>query len=346
MVDPNPELAAAGVVSRIPEIAVREIESVLRLRSGEVAVLGGLMREEAREDTAGVPLLSRLPGIGAAFRYRDRTRDKTELIVFLRPTVVREPDLAGDLGRYRRWWPAGDGPVTTGAGPGHHGREPAGEAAATGRNRRPRTPEAGSGSTAPLPETPWTVVSAGPGRRSGGATTAPRGPPTSGRSTPARRRRFPASPPSRSARGGTRRPARGTSASPPLPRTNEIARTMSFVLDRGKGPEARERELARRVSLAPDAAWLQVALGNALAAQGKPEAAEDAWRAARRAAPSNPDPAYNLAVNADRLARPRVALDHYRDALDLAALSPPAFDVGAVRERVAALEGLAEGARS
>ena len=57
-VDPNPELAAAGVVSRIPEIAVREIESVLRIRSGEVAVLGGLMREEAREGHRGgaVPL--------------------------------------------------------------------------------------------------------------------------------------------------------------------------------------------------------------------------------------------------------------------------------------------------
>ena len=52
--------------------------------------------------------------------------------------------------------------------------------------------------------------------------------------------------------------------------------------------------------------------------------------------------AYNLAVSADRRARSALALGHYRDALDLAALSPPAFDMRAVRERVAALQRLAE----
>ena len=117
---------------------------------------------------------------------------------------------------------------------------------------------------------------------------------------------------------------------------------MSFVLDPGEEPAAREREIARRVSLAPETAWLQVALGNALAAQGRWEAANEAYRAARRAAPSHPDPAYNLAVSAERRARPRLALDHYRDALELAALSPPAFDVRAVRDRVSALEGRTE----
>ena len=142
VVDPNPELAAAGVVSRIPEIAVREIESVLRLRSGEVAVLGGLMREEAREDTTGVPLLSRLPGIGAAFRYRDRVQDKTELIVFLRPTVVREPNLAGDLGKYRRWWPAAGGPFGPDRGARQVGRTAPGAASAPG------------GATVPIPALP------------------------------------------------------------------------------------------------------------------------------------------------------------------------------------------------
>ena len=118
---------------------------------------------------------------------------------------------------------------------------------------------------------------------------------------------------------------------------------MSLVLDRGQSPAARERALARRVSLAPETAWLQVALGNALAGQGKWEAAANAYRAAHRAAPSNPDPAYNLAVSADRRDTVRGwHSDHYRDALDLAALSPPAFDMRAVRERVAALQRLAE----
>ena len=123
----------------------------------------------------------------------------------------------------------------------------------------------------------------------------------------------------------------------------EIGGTMSFVLDPGRDPMVRERELARRVSRAPETAWLHVALGNALAEQGRWEAAASAYRDARRAAPSNPDPAYNLAVSAERRDRPRRALSHYRAALDLAALAPPAFDVRAVRDRIAALEGRAGG---
>ena len=346
VVDPNPELAAAGVVSRIPEIAVREIESVLRLRSGEVAVLGGLMREEARDDTAGVPVLSRLPGIGAAFRYRNRKRDKTELIVFLRPTVVQEPNLAGELGKYRRWWPVAGGPVTPGRGARRHGRTPAGPALAASsplasasmgpdgesrvRIERSRAANPADG----LLGRAWLALQRGDHRTARAAylqvlETRPEDA-LAGLATAALREGRAAE-----ARAWYLRLAT-------LGPDEEAARTMSFVLDPGEEPAAREREIARRVSLAPETAWLQVALGNALAAQGRWEAANEAYRAARRAAPSHPDPAYNLAVSAERRARPQLALDHYRDALELAALSPPAFDVRAVRERVSALEGRTE----
>ena len=341
VVDPNPELAAAGVVSRIPEIAVREIESVLRLRSGEVAVLGGLMREEAREDTAGVPLLSRLPGIGAAFRYRDRTQDKTELIVFLRPTVVREPNLAGDLEKYRRWWPQAGGTGASGRGAGHRGRKGAAApspapaspgAAGPGRLRIDRS---WTGDPADrLLGRAWAALGRGDHRTARAAYLEAL------EARPADALPGLAAVALREGRHGEARAwyQRLTALDP----ESEAGRTMSLALDRGRGPVARERALARRVSLAPETAWLQVALGTALADQGRWEAAANAYRAARRIAPSNPDPAYNLAVAAERLARPRLALDHYRDALELAALSPPAFDVLAVRERIAALEGRAE----
>ena len=100
--------------------------------------------------------------------------------------------------------------------------------------------------------------------------------------------------------------------------------------------------LARRTSLAPETAWLQVALGNALADQGKWEAAANAYRAAPPGRAFEPRPGVQPRGEPDRRARPRLALGHYRDALELAALSPPAFDVRAVRERVAALEERAE----
>ena len=330
VVDPNPELAAAGVVSRIPEIAVREIESVLRLRSGEVAVLGGLMREEAREDTTGVPLLSRLPGIGAAFRYRDRVRDKTELIVFLRPTVVREPDLAGDLAKYRRWWPAAAGPVGPERGARDRGRTRSG----AGGQARLLIERARAGNPADgLLLRAWAALRRGD-HRAARATYL--------EALDARPDEALAGLAAAALREGRIGAARAwylrLAARDP---EQEIGGTMSFVLDPGQDPTVRERELARRVSRAPETAWLHVALGNALAEQGRWEAAASAYRDARRAAPSNPDPAYNLAVSAERRDRPRRALSHYRNALDLAALAPPAFDVRAVRDRIAALEGQA-----
>lgn len=346
VVDPNPELAAAGVVSRIPEIAVREIESVLRLRSGEVAVLGGLMQEEARDDKTGVPVLSRLPGIGAAFRYRDRERDKTELIVFLRPTVVREPNLAGALGKYRRWWPVAGGPVAPDRRAGRDGRISAGPAPAA-------PPPLASASSGPdggsrvridrsraanpadgLLGRAWLSLQQGDHRTARAAYLEV---------LEARPEDALAGLAAAALRGGRIGEARAWYLRlAALDPDEEVARTMSFVLDHSQDPPAREREIARQASLAPKTAWLQVALGNALAGQDRWEAADEAYRAARQAAPSNPDPAYNLAVSAERRARPRLALDHYRDALELAVLSPPAFDVRVVRDRISVLEGRTE----
>ena len=332
--DPNPELAVAGVVSRIPEVAVREIESVLRLRSGEVAVLGGLMREETREDTAGVPFLSRLPGIGAAFRYRDRNRDKTELIVFLRPTVVREPNLSGDLRKYRRWWPPAEEIAVPDDG-------------ARGRDRRvgaTAAPTPGGGS---LPagvgiDRSWSGSPAD-GHLDRGWRALRQGDHRTARSAylevlDARPEDALAGLGATALREGKLGEAlawyRRLVALDPL---DEVGRAMALVLDRGEAPEAIERELARRLLLTPEAPHLHVALGNALAAQGRWEEAAEAYRAAHRIVPLNPDPVYNLAISADRRALPRLALARYRDALDLVVLSPPAFDVRVVRERVAAL---------
>lgn len=98
--DPNPQLGSgsARIVSSIPEIQVREMESVLNIASGHIAVLGGLMQEDQREFTDRVPGLSRLPVIGQAFTGKNQAAKKTELIVFLRPTVIGLADVkAGDL---------------------------------------------------------------------------------------------------------------------------------------------------------------------------------------------------------------------------------------------------------
>ncbi|MBL8445932.1 MAG: type II and III secretion system protein [Zoogloeaceae bacterium] len=86
--DPNPALAEAGVTNEVPQIRTREIESVLRLRSGEVAVLGGLMEDRIDYKTGRVPLVGAIPLLGEAFTNRINAIQKTELVIFLRPAVV------------------------------------------------------------------------------------------------------------------------------------------------------------------------------------------------------------------------------------------------------------------
>ncbi len=111
--DPNPVLADAGVVNAIPEIQVREMESVLKIFSGQVAVLGGLMQDSLQEETQGLPGLSRMPGIRNLFSYRNDSARKTELIVFIRPTIIRQPSLDGDLRQFRNFLPGEGLPINT-----------------------------------------------------------------------------------------------------------------------------------------------------------------------------------------------------------------------------------------
>jgi len=95
--DPNPELALADVRNGVPEIQVRELESMLSVASGDVAIIGGLMQDATRDDDLGVPGLSRLPLVGRLFSRTARTRERSELLIVLRPTVLP----SGGAGRAR-----------------------------------------------------------------------------------------------------------------------------------------------------------------------------------------------------------------------------------------------------
>ncbi len=88
-IDPAPRLAGANFDNLIPEIQVREIESLLQVLDGRTIVLGGLMQNERESDKDGVPGLSRLPGVGKLFSYSRDRLVKTELVIFLKPTIVR-----------------------------------------------------------------------------------------------------------------------------------------------------------------------------------------------------------------------------------------------------------------
>lgn len=86
--------------NEVPEIRVREMESMLRLNSGQTAILGGLMQNVEREMTNAIPGLSRIPLLGRAFETRGRRYEKSELVIFLRPILVNNPSIAEDLNDY------------------------------------------------------------------------------------------------------------------------------------------------------------------------------------------------------------------------------------------------------
>jgi general secretion pathway protein D len=99
-VDPNPILTTVRNV--VPIVEIREIESVLQLQSGQTAVLGGLIKDEIRRNRDQVPGVGNLRGVGDAFAYRDDLAIKTELVIFLRPIVVKSPSLDSDELRFLR----------------------------------------------------------------------------------------------------------------------------------------------------------------------------------------------------------------------------------------------------
>ena len=105
-VDPNPALAKLAVSNKIPIIQVREMESVLQVASGETIVLGGLMQDDTAKNRDGLPGTTDNPVSNFLFGKRDRKVSQTELVIFLRPTVITNPSLSSDeLSFYRRYLP-------------------------------------------------------------------------------------------------------------------------------------------------------------------------------------------------------------------------------------------------
>lgn len=103
--DPNPAFKNANVISAVPVIQIREIESILTINSGDTAVIGGLMQDTVNDKESGIPFLSSIPFIGALFRYDDDLREKSELIIFIRPVVIHHASLTGDLSEYQKFLP-------------------------------------------------------------------------------------------------------------------------------------------------------------------------------------------------------------------------------------------------
>lgn len=90
--DPGVRIAAQNaninVESFVPELSIREIDSIVKMNSGGTVVMGGLMQDRVDNRQVGIPVLSEIPVLGAAFRSQRDTLRKTEMVIMLRARVV------------------------------------------------------------------------------------------------------------------------------------------------------------------------------------------------------------------------------------------------------------------
>src|SRR5712692_6008903 len=69
--------------------SINETDTIVRVQDGNIVALGGLMKVDVANDRSGIPLLQDLPGVGGLFGNTTRTRTKRELIILLKPTVIK-----------------------------------------------------------------------------------------------------------------------------------------------------------------------------------------------------------------------------------------------------------------
>lgn len=111
--DPNPSLCDTArtkcIANPVPQIQVREMESVLQVVSGQTVILGGLMQDNATSSREQIPGADALGAAGDLFRFRNQGSRKSELVIFLRPTVVSNPTLdSEELKFFQRFLPTAE----------------------------------------------------------------------------------------------------------------------------------------------------------------------------------------------------------------------------------------------
>lgn len=98
--DPNPD-----ITNTVPEIQTKKIETSLKIESGSVMVIGGLMSEETANVDSGVPFLKNIPILGWLFKYKTKHKNTTETVIFIKATIIdrNNPLDKGDRDFYNKY---------------------------------------------------------------------------------------------------------------------------------------------------------------------------------------------------------------------------------------------------
>lgn len=113
--DPNPSLCDVNktncIANQVPQVQVREMESVLQIANGQTVILGGLMQDNVKSNREQVPFVGNVPDLGEAFALKKDEVTKTELVIFLRTTIITNPTLESDeLKFFQRFLPKAETP--------------------------------------------------------------------------------------------------------------------------------------------------------------------------------------------------------------------------------------------
>jgi type IV pilus assembly protein PilQ len=84
------ELVASATGGFVPSIDTRSVENRVLVNDGQTVVLGGIYETEVRESVSKVPVLGDIPGLGYLFRSTNQTNNKSELLIFVTPRILRD----------------------------------------------------------------------------------------------------------------------------------------------------------------------------------------------------------------------------------------------------------------
>ena len=73
---------------QLPLSSIQESDNIVRARSGQIIIIGGLMKEASTDEDASIPILADVPLIGSLFKHKKVSRIKRELVILLKPTSI------------------------------------------------------------------------------------------------------------------------------------------------------------------------------------------------------------------------------------------------------------------
>lgn len=95
----NVSSTGGGASANLPVVDRRDLDTVVRMRTGETLVLAGIIKSKEGDDDRGVPWLRKIPFIGGFFSKREKAKVHTELAIFITPTLIESPEQVRSIQR-------------------------------------------------------------------------------------------------------------------------------------------------------------------------------------------------------------------------------------------------------